>query len=284
MNAGLCLLEDWDEALEFLRSLGLSRAHLKRHIPSPKLKKPLRARQEVEFSLNVLNQNEIAPSFSGPLPKIISETEDFIILHKPANLHGHPLNYLENDNVLSWMRSCNLGRCLDVASDQHERGLLYRLDHATSGVLIYVKDQARWKYLRENFNTLAHTKRYLAVVDKMPNALGELSAWFDLTGKKVVARLNHQAGTIEGSLKLRVIREDQAGIALCIELTHGHRHQIRAHLAALGASIRGDELYGGKKSDRLYLHACQYELKDIISAEDFDLGFGSDFLDLHRNL
>lgn len=35
----------------------------------------------------------------------------------------------------------------------------------------------------------------------------------------------------------------------------GRTHQLRAHLAAIGHPIRGDELYGGTSSERVLLHA-----------------------------
>ncbi len=46
---------------------------------------------------------------------------------------------------------------------------------------------------------------------------------------------------------------------LAIPLT-GRTHQIRAHLASLGAPIVGDPTYGGPEADRLYLHAWRIRL------------------------
>src|SRR5690606_6511389 len=120
--------------------------------------------------------------------------------------------YCEQDNVLAWMRANNFGKYLEVGKDSHERGLLYRLDQATSGVLIYVKEQSLWEKVRARFHNIAHLKRYVAVVDKMPEHTGELTAWFDLTGKKVKAFENHRAGATEGRLKLNVLRDDAKGI------------------------------------------------------------------------
>lgn len=284
MKAALSPLDDWEQAQEFLRALGISRAHLKRQCSGGELKRQLRAQKSIEVSLDVLNANLISPEFEGDTPKIIKEDENFLVIHKPAGLHGHPLNYLEKDNVLSWLRSVGRGSMLNVASETHERGLLYRIDQATSGVLIYVKNETLWRNLRDHFHDTTHLKRYIAVVDSLPSQLGEHSAWFDLTGKKVKCVLSHRAGTIEGKMKITSLREDERGVALAIDLTHGHRHQIRAHLAALGCAIRGDEFYGGTQANRLYLHAYRYDVLDLLCAVDEDLGFGADFLDLNCNL
>jgi 23S rRNA-/tRNA-specific pseudouridylate synthase len=42
----------------------------------------------------------------------------------------------------------------------------------------------------------------------------------------------------------------------------GRRHQVRAHLAHLGAPLIGDALYGGPAGDRLMLHAEAVSLPD----------------------
>ncbi|MFN7147189.1 MAG: RNA pseudouridine synthase, partial [Myxococcota bacterium] len=52
--------------------------------------------------------------------------------------------------------------------------------------------------------------------------------------------------------------DGRAGV-VAIPLT-GRTHQIRAHLASLGAPILGDPTYGGPEADRLYLHAWRIRL------------------------
>lgn len=283
MKAALSPLEDWEQAQDFLRALGISRAHLKRHCSGTELRRSLKAKKSLEVSLDVLNLNSISPHFTGEMPKIIREDDNFLVIHKPAGLHGHPLNYLETDNVLSWLRSSGRGALLRVASDTHERGLLYRIDQATSGVLVYVKNEMLWRNLRDHFHETTHLKRYIAIVESVPSQLGEVDAWFDLTGKRVKCYLNHRAGCIAGQMKINLLRKDEKGVALAIDLTQGHRHQIRAHLATLGCPIRGDLYYGGAQAERLFLHAYRYDVADLLSAVDEDLGFGRDFLNLNCN-
>ncbi|PIP88743.1 MAG: hypothetical protein COW01_08325 [Bdellovibrionales bacterium CG12_big_fil_rev_8_21_14_0_65_38_15] len=284
MQAGLCPLEDWDQALDFLKALGISRSHLKKHLSSAQLKKSLRAKAELDFSLDVLNPGLISPEYSSQQPKIIDENDDFIIIHKPENVHGHALNYLEQDNILCWLRSIGYGKYLNVALAQHERGLLYRLDQATSGVLLYVKREDLWNDLRARFHQVAHLKRYIVVLDEKPVKEGLLNAWFDLTGKKVKASEIHKAQWVEGSMFVRTIREDARGVVVAVDLAHGHRHQIRSHFAMFGTPIRGDKFYNGKEAERLFLHAYQYKIENLINAKDVNLGFGSDFLDLDSDL
>src|SRR5690606_23314001 len=187
MKSTVCAYHDHASVQEFLIHLGITKAHLKRHFKPHELKRSVRAQSEIEIDLDVLNQNMISPNFNGEEPKVIEETNDFLVLHKPAGIHGHALHYNESDNVLSWLRSIGRGELLNVAKHSHERGLLYRLDQATSGVLIYVKNEMTWERLRQSFHRTTHRKRYLAIVDHAPSEIGRLNAWFDLTGKKVKA-------------------------------------------------------------------------------------------------
>lgn len=287
MNIAFCVLDNYDSMLELLKEYGFSKAHMKRHLSAKELKARLRKSQEVFLPIDLINNNQISPVFTGVAPTIIEETEHFLILHKPAGLHGHSLRYDEHDNVLSWLRFSGRGKLLEVAKQTHERGLLYRLDQATSGVLVYAKAESLWQQLRDNFNFYTHTKRYIAIVDKTPDQTGRLEAWFDLSGKKVKTYLEEKSSLQLGHLNLSILKNDGNGCVVIIDLEHGHRHQIRAHLAALGCPIRGDVTYGGEEAERLFLHAYRYDItiKDIkLSAIDPHLGFGGDFLDLHRDL
>ncbi len=284
MDASFCVLADWKQAKDLFKELGISRSQLKKFFPSKYLNKPLRAKDEIHLPLNLMNFGLINPLYHGEKPRVLDEDDNFLVIHKPTKIHGHALNYLETDNVLSWMRSMGYGDLLNIAKDQHERGLLYRLDQATSGVLIYVKKASLWQDLRSRFHQVAHLKRYIAVVDKKPDQLGLLCAWFDFSGKKVKVFNEFKTNTTEGSMFIRVVREESNKAILAIDLAHGHRHQIRSHLAMLGCPIWGDDIYGGSTSERLFLHAYQYKIESLVSAKDDELGFGSDFLDLNSDL
>ena len=80
-------------------------------------------------------------------------------MDKPANLFVHPLVYDEKNNCLSFLRTYKPAY-LGVNSKNYDRGLLYRLDFETSGVLVYVKNEIAYQYLRENFKTIAKKKTY----------------------------------------------------------------------------------------------------------------------------
>ena len=51
---------------------------------------------------------------------------------------------------------------------------------------------------------------------------------------------------------------------LALDPLTGRRHQLRAHLAGIGAPIVGDRTYGGSDAPRLMLHAASLRLLDTI--------------------
>ena len=59
------------------------------------------------------------------------------------------------------------------------------------------------------------------------------------------------------------VAEVRAGVA--------YRHQVRAHLAAIGCPIVGDALYGGAFAARHYLHAARLAVVHPISGATIDL-------------
>ncbi len=49
---------------------------------------------------------------------------------------------------------------------------------------------------------------------------------------------------------------------LRVQIFTGRTHQIRVHMSSINFPILGDVLYGGPKSKRVMLHACELRFKD----------------------
>ena len=80
----------------------------------------------------------IYPDYEGPDIEVLFENDDVIILNKPPNIHSHPLKYSEQDNCLSFLRQQLKNNKMDVNKKSYDKGLLYRLDYVTSGVLFFI--------------------------------------------------------------------------------------------------------------------------------------------------
>ena len=268
-RVGFCWLEDRPDLKEALQELlECSGQLLKKHFSSKELHRSVRAKDEMHFPIDFINHLAINPVFEGPLPRIISETADYLILHKPANLHCHPLCYSDRDTLLNFLAQKGILDPLLINRGNYDRGLLYRLDYETSGVMVLAKKESVLEGIRQNFSRMK-SKYYWAVVEGDFNREGRWGHYFKATGtkghKQLVSEVN-RPDSQEGILKVKKVISQNGKSLVLVKLETGLRHQIRAQLSALGFPILGDELYGGKQADRLFLHALRYEWEN--QAED----------------
>lgn len=264
------LLQDISSAEEFLRAqFHCSSNKLKKFFDKTFLQRSFKAKSTLKLPLDFINDGMINPQYEGEQIEIIYEDENFLVMNKHANQFVHPLSYDESNNCLSFLRM-KRPELLNVNIDSYDRGLLYRLDFETSGVLVYVKNDELYNELRDNFQTIAKEKIYRCWVKGNCSMSGRFQHSFSssgLKGKKVeVAPVNDYPQV--GALCLRPVRFDihKQATLLEVKLETGLRHQIRAQLAFLGYPLMGDVLYGGPADKRLYLHAFSYRLN--ISNQD----------------
>jgi len=256
----ICPIERNQRLEDVLVSMEIPKSWIKNYLNIKQLN--LSNQMEVEFPIDVLMKNHIHPSYTGPDIKILHEDERFIVFDKPAGIHSHPLRYDEQDNCLSFLRSIEKGKHLFVNEENYDRGLLFRLDFETSGVLIYCKNEnLRNDIFTHRLNAIA-LKRYTAVVIGDFNHPSDVSIPlkpFGKKGKKMVFNTSGDVGEMKVE-KLNYNPEKDLSL-LKIDLKTGLRHQIRAQLSHLGHPILGDELYGGEGADRMYLHSTLYQIK-----------------------
>ena len=260
----ICLLEDISSVEEFLRSeFHASSNKLKKHFKKSFLGMSFVKRNILSLPIDFVNDGEINPSYEGQLISVIHEDEDFFVFSKNPNQFIHPLTYSESDNCLSYIRQTRPD-LLAVNVENYDRGLLYRLDYETSGVVIYAKTTELYKKLRENFNTIAKEKIYLCWVDGNMSLTGPFVHYFnsgEAKGKRVKVSDKEDFG-MRGELSVRPLEHNKALNMTLVEvkLKSGLRHQIRAQMAHLGFPLKGDKFYGGSEASRLYLHASTYKI------------------------
>ncbi|MDR2603748.1 MAG: hypothetical protein LBC55_00130 [Desulfovibrio sp.] len=96
-----------------------------------------------------------------------------------------------------------------------------------------------------------------------------------LCAARVVQHLDAEAlpqGLRDSSSSARGGSGEPATLLLLRPLT-GHKHQLRAQLAARGFPLIGDPLYGGPPFEKLLLHACALRLPSGVPAAAGDAGF-----------
>lgn len=266
-------LHDFNSVEELLlETFKCSKSKLKKYFDKKFLNKKVHAHMHLELPIDFINDGMINPIYQGPDIEVIDQKGPFMALNKPGNIHVHPLTYNEHDNCLSYLREKNI-TSLKVNMNHYDRGLLYRLDYETSGVLVYVEDESAYQFLRANFDNLFKEKIYFARVHGELKHIGSVENFLiasEARGSKIkvspVGDDKNKANLIIDSVEYRP-NDDTTLVK--VKLLTGMRHQIRVQLSHLGYPIVGDVLYGGKPAPRLYLHAYQYQFNYLDTSYKF---------------
>ena len=210
---------------------------------------------------------------------VLFEDDDLIVIDKPAGL-------LTTHTKLAG-RAAREGQFTaeNILNDYVRKGqlksrkrvwLVHRLDRDTSGVMMFAKSEAVAEKFRADWASLTE-KTYLARVEGI---IAEESGVFeshlleDPDGYRVRS-IKVNLGSISQSSNPPIrqsvnppIRQPRyartewrrlsvkSGTTLVeVKLKTGRKNQIRVHFSEAGHPVVGDVKYGGKRADRLHLHA-----------------------------
>ena len=224
-----------------------------------------------------------------PFP-ILFEDDDVIVVDKPAGLltthtklagRAARESQLTAENILNdYVRKGQL-------KSRKRVWLVHRLDRDTSGVMMFAKSEAVAEKFRSDWANLTE-KTYLARVEGIiveESGVFESHLLEDPDGYRVRS-INVNLGSISqssnppirqsvnSSIKQSKQSNNQtipspryartewrrlsvkSGTTLVeVKLKTGRKNQIRVHFSEAGHPVVGDVKYGGKRADRLHLHA-----------------------------
>lgn len=197
--------------------------------------------------------------------EIIYQDGDLAAINKPPNLIAHPTATVRTGTVVNAL----LGRLqlskdnhFDPNEDDYRPGIVHRLDKDTSGVMVIAKHDEAHRHLANSFKKRLTVKEYVAI------AVGDIKD--DVHVDAAIGRhpVNRQKMTVGGSnprtasTRFRVLARIPGFVLVKALPRSGRTHQIRVHLAHLGASILGDETYGRASNaiSRQALHAQRLTL------------------------
>jgi len=188
--------------------------------------------------------------------KVVDESDDWIIVDKPAPLIVHPANGKIEANLLGGVEV--------LLSYEMETGaalsIITRLDRETSGIVLIAKHRLAARDLGWIFERRQARKEYLAIVHGWPEQEEWTCAAPVLRRGEVEAseiwlrQIVHQDGKdCETSFRVeqKLSRNGRPfSLIRCFPRT-GRMHQIRVHLAHSGHPIVGDKLYSGDGGEYL---------------------------------
>ncbi len=212
--------------------------------PARRLNLALRASDQVAVSDDSARHKTIRRPTAWPYGwKIVFEDADLLVVDKPAGLLSSTVPREKRPTLLAQVR--------DYAkqSDPSARiGLIHRLDRDAAGLLVFSKNDAAFRSLKQQFFRHTVERVYIAQVHGIPKP----------RRARIETRLTElpdgsiRSTTAPGRGEQAVTHYEvvQRGPISTVRVTleTGRKHQIRVHLSERGWPIVGDPVYG-KQSD-----------------------------------
>jgi len=196
---------------------------------------------------------------------IIYQDEYLAAINKPPDVIAHPTATVRTGTVVNALlgrMELSKERLHDPDSDTYRPGIVHRLDKDTSGVMVVAKTDAAHRHLAASFKKRLTAKEYVAIaVGDMEDAVHLEAA----IGRHAVKRQQMTVGgeaSKSATTVFRVIARIPGYVLVKAKPHSGRTHQIRVHLAHLGAPVLGDLVYGRSSEaiDRQALHAYRLTL------------------------
>ena len=219
---------------------------------------------------------------------IVYEDEHLLVVNKPKGMVVHPApGHYSGTLVNALMYHCK--DSLSGINGEIRPGIVHRIDKDTSGLLIVAKNDIAHNGLAAQIKEHSFTREYEAVVNGSIKEDGTVDAPI---GRHKTDR-KKMCVTTENSRNATthyfVLGNYGSYTHLRLRLETGRTHQIRVHMAYIGHSVVGDEVYGNGKPKWLMgqcLHARKIGFIHPVSGEylEFDSPLPEYFTKLLRSI
>jgi 23S rRNA pseudouridine1911/1915/1917 synthase len=174
--------------------------------------------------------------------RIVYDDEAFVVVDKPVGVAAHPSLGWTGPTVLGHLAGA--GFRISTSGVPERRGIVQRLDVATSGLMVVAKSELAYSKLKRAFKARTVDKTYHALVQ------GRLDPLRGTIDAPIARHLKHDYKfTVRSDGRASVTHYEtleayRFASLLEIKLETGRTHQIRVHMSTLNHPCVGDLTYG----------------------------------------
>ncbi len=195
----------------------------------------LAADQPWQVGLEILYFREVSDEPSIPFSeRILYEDEHLLVADKP--------HYLPVTPAGGYVRETLLAR-LVAQTGNADLVPLHRLDRLTAGLVLFSQRPDSRDAYQRLFRERRIDKTYEALAPALPGLVFPLQRLSRIVAGAPFFRMAEVPGEANARTRVEVIAADGAVWHYRLQPETGRKHQLRVHMAALGAPILGDDLY-----------------------------------------
>ena len=195
---------------------------------------------------------------------IVYEDDNYLVVDKEAGLLT-----ISTSNQMKKEEDTLYKRVRAYLNQKREYAFIVnRIDKETSGLVIFVKNEALKEQLQKNWNAIVTKRSYIAIVPGIITKKGHIDNY--LYEDKMTFTHSTKVGGKRAITDYVPIKNNHQYTMLNVEIKTGRKNQIRVHLKELGYPILGDKKYGSKLNPlkRLALHHDKISLIDPITHKE----------------
>lgn len=213
---------------------------------------------------------------------IVGETNNYIVIHKPAGIATQTARLGEKD-IVSEVKNYLAGK-----RERPYVAVINRLDQPVEGLVLMAKNEKSAAALSNQLTEGRIEKYYIAQVYGSPMKDQTLTDYLIKDSKTNMSKVvgKDVNGSKKAVLEYTIKDTDDETSIVRIHLITGRHHQIRVQMSNMGCPLIGDRKYGNEQSIKysdenniktVRLKACQLRFNDPANKKQVEYIINEDF-------